>query len=1228
MKSAIIRIKGGAGSGNFGHGGRPGKVGGSSAATNIGIMGRYKVEHSSMKLPFGRGKESTIYTRDLPNGFVQVYTVTKYGDGDLYEVETNRWAQLNHKDDRSVYIGGTSMKYTHENDHMVHATSVDDAMKKAAKWEDSNEAKIDARYEKKFPSMGGYQPLTQLAWKYRDHATKWDVFKMMKMIRNNPLAHKMAQETLDKLPWDENGEVTLYRGGSPEGFSWSLNKLAAETFATYSGLGSVPSAASMAYGFSLMARGQTNQNVTIHERKFKRSDMIMYMAPVVGDNYEQEVLINPRTFHQRRKEYTALIYFKGGRGSGNFGHSGRQGKVGGSAPGKGGYGPNLKLYNSLQEVIDTRKGYTSGGIQAFITLDGKALTFEDSDYMPEWGQGHEGIALEAMKHNPEFRKAIKPFVNASYTNFEQAAIKSQQLIRVAYGKARSGPGNLYIEAFNFDTAKLHACQQALLGLKGIEDVTIEKWGTGDSYVSGTSVTYQEFMTANRAFVHASGIVRIKQSGAYIRFKGGPGSGNFGHAGRPGKVGGSSTVGGTNLPKEVLERIPEADRERLEKLNYSEYSSWKDDPTKTDSFMMLPDGSIARGGRVYDNDPTQEVFAVRHTKSAAGYMLAHQDQFTPEELDKARYILDNNIHENDELQQIMMEKSDAMTIYHSEEEEDTWVLYTKTAEAYIPREQLKASDVMRSFNKVKKLYHRGKLPEPLWVWGMTFPKALGTIEIERIDEVKSVEVFERNRMEYIWKEEKQRIIIRLKGGSGSGNFNHAGRPGKVGGSAPESEALSASNAKVGAKVIYTAKSGNISYGEILSVNGDSVKVGWYKYGKMGELGSRVSTDTIGASWTTTRVLVESSEIKPTPQVSAEPLKEERQSLDEIPFKILGAAKSQMRGYFISGDDRLIDITDEFGGGSNDHPGAFLAMEKPEIFGMSKAMAKKFAKAYEDAEASEDMTKGWDAIFNSGAIRVRQFGDTVYVESRHVDRGTLRRLQKMHDINKFNVPSKMVWSSSSWDGPTIEATAAEFLSAKYVTGDTLKESNMIIRFKGGPGSGNFNHAGRPGKIGGSYAADKGGAGYGSVSSKPLWAGSEEVTEEGFTVRNGRFAAANKWSVDEEGNQGPLADSPAEAVKAFMKLQGESSHNQRVQESWNKAIESIKKGSYSKEDFDALTGHKPNIVKTRALSIARAYGMRATDAERFVNIVKRKHSEGFTASGYELINAKGFLAELMKK
>lgn len=266
-----------------------------------------------------------------------------------------------------------------------------------------------------------------------------------------------------------------------------------------------------------------------------------------------------------------------------------------------------------------------------------------------------------------------------------------------------------------------------------------------------------------------------------------------------------------------------------------------------------------------------------------------------------------------------------------------------------------------------------------------------------------------------------IILDYKGSSKSGNYGHAGRPGKVGGSVP----------------------------------------------KGGAVTTAVAPTTQEESTGVTKV----------------------QTYDQIKSSRHG------KGYFIAPDGGLVDITSDFGGGTNDHVGFVVAMEHPEVLGLDKAASNKLkaasTKLYgpsgndynERYEAAYDKAyeQLWNGIREAGLVRVRIFGDEVAIDGLRVNDRLPGKLQDLVFNDKLPGTRKTRYSieDADWTSstPFISFDYNTLVNARRLRDLTsgLKELSKAMKirlgYKGSATSGNYAHAGRPGKVGGS--APKGAA-----------------------------------------------------------------------------------------------------------------------------------------------------------
>ena len=321
----------------------------------------------------------------------------------------------------------------------------------------------------------------------------------------------------------------------------------------------------------------------------------------------------------------------------------------------------------------------------------------------------------------------------------------------------------------------------------------------------------------------------------------------------------------------------------------------------------------------------------------------------------------------------------------------------------------------------------------------------------------------------------------KGGAGSGFYDHAGRPGEVGGSLPSglSGKLLTYGMKVGHEVYILSKKGVPTYGVIDKVIHDGrYKLRWrVKSGdRTSKLGSDKNMSTEDIKYSKSVYIVEDEKAL---EESDEMLVEFDDVKDIPPSGVWG------RGYFIMPDDSMLGVVDTEYNASGSHIESILMSGRYEEFGLSESDIDEEKIINGDTEYLNGM---WDKIYKTGVIRVRQIDKEVNIGTPFIDKSTLRRLQRLADKNRFDFTPGVVnfWEQyqGAKGGSTIKFTYEELLDANYVRIDeqSLKEydgNHVTIRLKGGAGSGHFGHAGRKGITGGSLP----GKGVGNVDLDPL-------------------------------------------------------------------------------------------------------------------------------------------------
>lgn len=233
------------------------------------------------------------------------------------------------------------------------------------------------------------------------------------------------------------------------------------------------------------------------------------------DTIQKEIDISVRLF---------VLSFKGGAGSGYFGHAGRPGKRGGSSPnnfagaGRDGY----RIINSMSESSEK---YGSLGRGAWITKSNQVVDTE--------GQEHCDTILRNIDQ-PKTKRLFGEIKKEDGYIFGYK-VNEQAIANGALRVRENGFRNsIQIQGLNIDTKTLRRIQNLFLDgkLVAIDSNSTIVWD--DRTRQYIEASYGDFMAADKV------VKRTSYTGYNgITLKGGPGSGYFGHAGRPGKRGGSA-----------------------------------------------------------------------------------------------------------------------------------------------------------------------------------------------------------------------------------------------------------------------------------------------------------------------------------------------------------------------------------------------------------------------------------------------------------------------------------------------------------------------------------------------------------------------------------------------------------------------------------------------------------------------------------------------------------------
>jgi hypothetical protein len=297
----------------------------------------------------------------------------------------------------------------------------------------------------------------------------------------------------------------------------------------------------------------------------------------------------------------------------------------------------------------------------------------------------------------------------------------------------------------------------------------------------------------------------------------------------------------------------------------------------------------------------------------------------------------------------------------------------------------------------------------------------------------------------------------KGGSGSGNYGHEGRPGLVGGSAtaeadnPDDYMATKGNETlhVGTRVARKNTIGSgYSFGTVTQVNGvGRGKLTWdgsysdVEYDLNLGFGINLMVHRDYASVPAKIEPIKAPEpVKSTPAVASSAITYNPKS---AAYKVVTKAEAP-GNYWLMPDGTVVI-------GPYGHEDA--------------------AKALIDDNKGKIQARGelYEGMFNHGAIRVLIENNIVNIETAVMSTKVLRELQALVDKDKLTIGNKTVWWNDIGSQSYANGSAIEFLDAKRVVGFgnmvMFKQLNGYIIKKGGEGSGNYGHVGRPGKRGGS-------------------------------------------------------------------------------------------------------------------------------------------------------------------
>lgn len=288
-----------------------------------------------------------------------------------------------------------------------------------------------------------------------------------------------------------------------------------------------------------------------------------------------------------------VLRLKGGIGSGFHGHKGRPGLEGGSTA-RGVLSSDIA--SKRLRIVDTQYMREVDAVplptddndpEAYIILsDGRVL--ESLQY------GHDGLCYDLLDlnmydladGNQELMNELDKMGGLGRMNW---LIQNTDCVRID-----QTPRETNFQTKSFDIATLRRLQKfSDYGKITLAPRIVWDGGKTESDARYRIITsYEEFMSAKYVITQPDGNVSLKE----FRFKGGIGSGFFGHKGRSGEVGGSLPKGASaiGLLPDVPIKLPQNDSTivTVPTANYNTHG--------TSSYFILPDDSIilCRAGHFY------------------------------------------------------------------------------------------------------------------------------------------------------------------------------------------------------------------------------------------------------------------------------------------------------------------------------------------------------------------------------------------------------------------------------------------------------------------------------------------------------------------------------------------------------------------------------------------------------------------------------------------------------
>ena len=315
-------------------------------------------------------------------------------------------------------------------------------------------------------------------------------------------------------------------------------------------------------------------------------------------------LRNPKKVSKKEALISIKSYLsEGGEGSGNFGHAGRPGEVGGSLPqGENGEFPVLPSTNEptpdLTDLIDEARPEEKDALLKYCSLE----AWDMNSYLrkgqswtgPEWFEGQlkkHVAALDSLMSKSVVNQNLTVFRGLKFYDSEQFdsfldGLKNDILVDDGFVSTST--------LKDISQGFMEGEKSALMVIevpKGSHALWVPGLGAGKDERELILPRSSRFKVLDitkdkngRINVHVKLVPAKKEAlidlGAILS-EGGEGSGNFGHAGRPGEVGGSAPAG---TYAEMLNKAPDFKSKQWAKQNQNLYDTDK-------QFRILSDAAV-------------------------------------------------------------------------------------------------------------------------------------------------------------------------------------------------------------------------------------------------------------------------------------------------------------------------------------------------------------------------------------------------------------------------------------------------------------------------------------------------------------------------------------------------------------------------------------------------------------------------------------------------------------